>query len=255
MSMYDFSVYLRSAVFYVVLFVFTIVFTSTCTIIGPALPYKVRFRVIIQGYTKFVTEWLRICCKVDYRLEGLEHIPDQPCVIVSKHQSTWETFFLQTLFAPQTQVIKKELLAIPFFGWAFSLVQPIAIDRSNRKEAMKQVLEQGAEKLNNNVWVLVFPEGTRMNPGKTRPFSKGAAALAKHASRPMLPVAHNAGEHWPNDGYLKYPGTIRVVFGPPIHTQNKSVDELTRDAENWINNTVDEISAHQHETDILSITP
>ncbi len=237
------DLYVRSALFYLVLFAFTLLHTSLAMIYGPALPYRKRFHYVIGNYTRFVTHWLRICCGVDYQVIGKENIPDDACVIYSKHQSTWETFFLQTLFAPQVQVIKKELLSIPFFGWAFTMLAPIAIDRANRKEAMEQVISQGSERLNNNIWVLVFPEGTRVDPGQRKPFTKGAARLAVGTNKPILPIAHNSGEHWPNGRFLKYPGTIKVIIGEPIQSRGKSVDELNQLGERWINDTVNNISA------------
>lgn len=246
------SVYVRTTIFYIVLVVFTIIFTSTATIFGPALPYEKRFKWIIQGYTKFVITWLKISCNIHYELYGTDNIPETPCIICSKHQSTWETFFLQTLFAPQTQVIKKELLNIPFFGWAFSLVEPIAIDRNNRKDAIKQVISQGTEKLNRGVWVLIFPEGTRIPPGEKKEFSRGGATLSKETGSPLLPVAHNAGEHWPNHSLLKHPGTIKVVFGPLIQPSGKAINQINSEVETWINHTVDNIRLVNSDADLLS---
>ncbi|PID43620.1 MAG: 1-acyl-sn-glycerol-3-phosphate acyltransferase [Gammaproteobacteria bacterium] len=256
MSTSSILIFLRSTLFYIVLIIFTVVFSTSCKIISPAMSYRTRFRFIIQGYTGFITQWLRICCGVDYQVTGTENIPDTPCIIASNHQSTWETFFLQTRFAPQTQVVKKELLSIPFFGWILSLTNPVAIDRNNRKQAMKQILMQGREKLRRGIWVLIFPEGTRVNPGQTKCFSKGAAALAIHAGVPVLPVAHNAGEHWPNNGYMKYPGTIKVVYGPLIQSDNKTTEELTRETEQWIGNKVREIGNQPiHKEGIVPLQP
>lgn len=241
------ELYVRSALFYLVLFVFTLVHTSLAMVYGPALPYKKRFHYVIGNYTRFVISWLKICCGVQYDIIGKENIPDEACVIYSKHQSTWETFFLQNVFSPQVQVIKKELLAIPFFGWAFSMLAPIAIDRRNKKESMAQIIEQGKSRLDDNIWVLIFPEGTRVNPGDKKPFSKGAARLAVGAGKPILPIAHNSGEHWPNGKFLKYPGTIKVVIGEPIPSVGKTVDELNTLGERWIHDTVNEISATKWE--------
>ncbi|MCG8613175.1 MAG: 1-acyl-sn-glycerol-3-phosphate acyltransferase [Pseudomonadales bacterium] len=247
-----FSLYLRTALFYVVLVIFTFVFTSTAIIIAPALPYRTRFVIVIQGYTKFVINWLRICCNINYQIYGVENIPKDPCIIYSKHQSTWETFFLQTQFAPQTQVIKQELLKIPFFGWAFGLVEPIAIDRSNRKEAIRTVLREGTEKLNQGVWVLIFPEGTRVPTGRRKKFTRGGAKLAISSGKPLLPVAHNSGERWPNNSLLKYPGTVSLVYGQPIDPFGKTEDQLTQEAEHWINTTSEELNRCSAEDRLFS---
>ncbi|WP_097459522.1 lysophospholipid acyltransferase family protein [Mangrovitalea sediminis] len=235
-------IYLRSGCFYLCFFLFTIVWSILAMIAGPTLPYNQRFRFIIGNYARAIMWLLRWCCDIHYHVSGLDNIPERPCVIYSKHQSTWETFFLQTLFAPQSQVIKKGLLAIPFFGWAFSLLAPIAIDREKRREAMEEVITQGKRRLDDGIWVLIFPEGTRVNPGERKPFSRGGATLAKESGYPLLPIAHNAGLFWPNNRFLKFPGTVRVVIGRPIAPDQLAVEALTATGERWINDTVEALS-------------
>ncbi|MCP5169473.1 MAG: 1-acyl-sn-glycerol-3-phosphate acyltransferase [Hahellaceae bacterium] len=243
------ELYVKSALFYLVLFTFTLVWTSMGMIIAPALPYRRRFNFIIGNYTRFVIHWLRLCCNVSYQVIGTENIPKEPCIIYSKHQSTWETFFLQTLFSPQAPVIKKELLSIPFFGWCFSLLAPIAIDRSKKREAMAQIISQGQERLEDNIWVLIFPEGTRVNPGERKPFSKGAARLSVTTGKPILPVAHNSGDHWPNQQFLKYPGQIKVVIGAAISPEGKTIETLNAEGEQWVNSTTQAIHVNSREQD------
>jgi len=246
---------LRSALFYVVLVVSVIIWASLVIVISPFLPFHKRYVFAITWWSRFITRALSICCNITYRVEGLENIPAQACIVYSNHQSTWETFFLQTLFYPQATVIKKELLSIPFFGWGFSMVSPIAIDRSDRKNAMQQVMEQGSQRLKDGIWVMIFPEGTRVDAGQRKPFSHGGARLALASGAPLLPIAHNAGEHWPNNRFLKYPGEIRVVIGAPIWPEGKSEAELTAEGERWINATVDRISHRGQASDALLGAP
>ena len=179
-----------------------------------------------------------------YEVSGQENIPDRPCVILAKHQSTWETFFLSAYFEPLSQVLKRELLRVPFFGWAIMLLKPIAIDRENPKAALRQVAKQGQERLEQGAWVLIFPEGTRMPVGQPGKFSRSGAALAVNADLPVLPIAHNAGMFWPKSGWGKRPGTIRVVIGPAMRAESegpRAVAELNQRAEDWVNLQVSEL--------------
>lgn len=241
-SVYLAWLYARSLVFYTLLVPFTIIWTSSALVYGPFLNYEQRCRIIIGGWCRCVMALLTACCGIRYEVTGREHI--QPgCIMYSKHESTWETFFIQTLIQPQTQVIKRELLNIPFFGWAFTLVDPIAIDRSNRKQAMQQLMEQGTKRLNDGISLMIFPEGTRVNPGDYKPFSLGGARLAIAADKPLVPIAHNAGDYWPHGKLIKYPGTIRMVIGQPISSRGQTPEQLTSTAEKWVL----EVTARLHE--------
>ena len=193
-----------------------------------------RHRLFIRTWAKVTVNLCRLICGISWQVKGREHIPDHPCVVISNHQSTWETFFLQTLLSPQTQVIKQELLQIPFFGWALKTTGPIAINRNNARRALEQVREQGKSALENGVWVLIFPEGTRTPSGSLGKFSRGGAGLAKTALVDVLPVAHNAGTYWPNKSWLKNPGTIQVEICPVISTEHLSVAEVNDTARNHI---------------------
>lgn len=235
------EIYLRSGLFQIVFAAFTVVWSVLVMLFSPAMPYRTRFNFAIGIYARVINRLLFLICQIEVDVIGRENIPENPCIIYSKHQSTWETFFLQTLFVPQCQVIKRELLMIPFFGWAFSLLAPIAIDRSKRREAMTQVLEQGEQRLNDGIWILIFPEGSRIPPGQRKPFTRGGATLAQATGRPLLPIAHNAGLHWPNNQFLKYPGKIRLVIGQPVPPQGVAVEQLTAQAEQWINQTSEEL--------------
>lgn len=149
---------------------------------------------------------------------------------------------LPVLLPPQVQVIKKELVQIPLFGWTLALMNPITLDRSQRTQALKQLVRQGEERLSDGFHVLIFPEGSRIPAGSRKEFSKGGAMLASRLKVPVVPVAHNAGEYWPNDSWIRYPGTIRIVVGAPLDTSDLSTKEVHSHSEDWINSTTDRIS-------------
>ncbi|MGE0080324.1 MAG: lysophospholipid acyltransferase family protein [Thiohalomonadaceae bacterium] len=230
---------LRSLLFYLGMWLATVVIVLPIPLVLP-LPPKVRYRYLTL-WGRFVLWWLRVTCGVGYRVEGREHIPASASVVLAKHQSTWETIALQSIFPTQTWVLKKELLRIPFFGWGLAAAWPIAIDRKAGREALKQVIEQGVERLRNGFWVVVFPEGTRVAPGTRGRYATGGAALARQAGVPVVPVAHNGGEHWRRDTFLKIPGEIQVRIGPAIDTAGKSAAAITTEAETWIENAMSAI--------------
>lgn len=183
---------------------------------------------------------------LDYRVVGRENIPATPSVILSKHQSAWETVSLQAIFPPLVFVLKKSLLMIPFLGWAFAAVKMISIDRSAGKDALRQVVSQGCERLKAGYWVVIFPEGTRIAPGATRRFKSGGGQLAVSSGALAVPVAHNAGEFWARNAFIKRPGTITVSIGPAIDPNGKTADEVTALAEQWIESEMRRISPHRY---------
>ncbi len=198
---------------------------------------------ISRYWSQFNLWWLQVVCRIDYQVSGVEHIPQRPVIVMAKHQSTWETMFLHQYLPPVAWVIKRELLWLPFFGWGLALLRPIAINRQAGASAVKQVIRQGIEHLRQGQWVLIFPEGTRVAPGVRKRYGMGGAALAAHSGYPILPVALNAGEFWPRGGFLKRPGTVRVVFGPLIESEGRSAQELNQQVEHWIETAMMEISA------------
>jgi len=210
-------------------------------VFGFFLPFIQRYR-LSQVWSRFNIWWLRVTCRIDYRLSGVEHIPNQPVIVMAKHQSTWETVFLQQYLPPMAWVIKRELLWLPFFGWAMALLRPIAINRRAGASSVKQVIRQGVEHLRQGQWVLIFPEGTRVAPGVRQRYGMGGAVLAVHSGCPVLPVALNAGEFWPRRGFIKRPGTVQVVFGPLLDSNGRSPQELTRQVEEWIENAMTRIN-------------
>ena len=223
---------LRSVLFYLGLAPVTMFFGVLGILILP-LPRRWRYYVITR-WSHFAILWLRVTCGLRWRVSGDEHIPDEPCVILCKHQSAWETITLQMIFPPQCQVLKRELLRVPFFGWGMASLNPIAIDRNAGAKALRHVLATGKQRIADGWWVLIFPEGTRIPAGKRGRYSAGGAALALQAQCPIVPVAHNAGVFWPRNSMRKESGIIEVVVGPPIATAGRSAADLTAEAEAWI---------------------
>ena len=170
-------------------------------------------------------------------------MPDHAVIVLAKHQSTWETIFFHWYLPPLAWVLKRELLWLPLFGWALATLEPIAINRKSSSEAMRQLFEQGKACLDKGRWVMIFPEGTRTAPGHRRRYKLGGARLAANTGYPVLPIAHNAGEFWRRRSLIKYPGTIQVVIGPLIETKGLSPQEINDKTEQWIENTMQKISA------------
>lgn len=223
---------LRSLLFAVLQTVATVLFSLVAFLSFPFSAH-VRYRMI-TGYNHVLMWQMRYVLGIRYVIEGLEHLPAGPAIILAKHQSAWETIVFLCVFPPVSPVIKQELLKIPFFGWGFSLLNPIAIDRSAGREALKQIVKQGREKLAQGFWVLVFPEGTRVAPGEKGRYGIGGGWLAAETGAPVVPVAHNAGELWPKNAFVKRPGTVTVRVGPVIESTGRTAAELTRAVEAWI---------------------
>lgn len=188
--------------------------------------------------------WLgRVILGHDTVVEGLENIPDEPSVIMIKHTSTLETYWQVTVFPRTTWVVKREAMYIPVVGWAMKLVlDPIFINRKVGRSAVKQVISQGKQRLQDGIWVTIFPEGTRMPPGETRRYGVSGAALARDAGCKIVPIAHNAGDFWPRRGIVKRPGKIRFVIGPPIDASSQEPKETNLIVQNWIESKMLEIS-------------
>ena len=223
---------IRSVIFAIVQTTLTIVFSVVALFSFPFSAHA-RYR-LITGYNHLVIWLARWVLGIRYVVQGADNLPSQPAIILAKHQSAWETVAFLFLFPPVSPVIKQELLKVPFFGWAFRLLSPIAIDRGAGREALKQIVTQGKQKLAQGFWVLVFPEGTRVAPGEKGKYGIGGGWLAAETGTPIVPVAHNAGEVWPKNAFIKRPGTITVSIGPAIDSSGKSAAELTRAVEAWI---------------------
>ena len=200
------------------------------------LPFARRY-AFTRHWARTNLRWLELTCGVRYRVVGRENLPQRPVVVLSKHQSTWETLVFQEIFPPLVWVMKRELLWLPLFGWGLALGRPIAIDRGAGRRAMEQMLSQGQQRLNDGLWVVIFPEGTRMPPGQRGRYRAGGALLAARAGVPVLPVAHNAGELWGKRQFLKHAGTITVALGPVIDTAGRDPAAVLQEAESWIETT------------------
>jgi 1-acyl-sn-glycerol-3-phosphate acyltransferase len=232
--------FVRSLVFYVVLFVMTLLLPLHMLISLP-MPMLVRQR-FLSRWPVFVITLLRVICGLDYRVRGAENIPPGPAIILSKHQSTWETFALQAIFPAQTWVLKRSLLLIPIFGWSLALAQAIAIDRGSPKEALNQVIHKGTDRLRKGLWVVIFPEGTRIPFGRKGKYNAGGAMLATRSGFPVVPVAHDAGRYWVPSRFAIRPGTVQVVVGPVLVPEGRRAGEITADVEQWIEGTMDELA-------------
>ncbi|MDX1314625.1 MAG: lysophospholipid acyltransferase family protein [Eudoraea sp.] len=226
----------------------TIFFGLIMAVFGWFLPFIINSKIAnAWGITNSFL--LRFICGLTYSVEGLENLPENSaCIIMSKHQSAWETITFRGIFpANQAWVLKRELMFIPIFGWALAVVQPIAINRKAGREAMKQVVEQGLLRLSQNRNVIIFPEGTRVAPGERKRYGAGGSLLAAKADVPVIPVAHNAGVFWKRRGLNKYPGNIQVVIGPAINTKGMSASEINQNVEEWIESEMDKLPSRLSE--------
>ncbi|HRH80261.1 MAG TPA: lysophospholipid acyltransferase family protein [Thiobacillaceae bacterium] len=225
-------VFLRSLLFNLIQWT-SVLPASLLSILAWPLPPKARLSFIAL-WARFVMGLARWVLGIRYRVEGLEHLLPGPCVILSKHQSAWETIAFQAIFPPVVFVLKKELLRLPFFGWGLAMTFPIAINRDAGREALRVIEAEGRDRLAKGLWVVIFPEGTRTPHGQRKKYQAGGAMLAVKAGVPILPVAHNAGRLWGKSAFTKYPGEITVAIGPPIETAGRKAGEVNAAAEAWI---------------------
>ena len=206
----------------------------------PFLSYKNRTKFIVLWSLVYIKA-VKIICGVNYEIQGEENIPDDNILIISNHQSDFETVLLLMMFQPQATVIKQELLKIPFYGWAFKLINPIAIDRSKKSAALKQIITEGSKRLRDGSWVVIFPEGTRQKPEDRSSFNAGGAMLGVKSGFPILPIAHNSGKICPRKSFLKKPGTISFIVGKPIETSGRKVKDVNNEVESWIHHQLDKL--------------
>lgn len=235
------NLFIRSLLFSIVMVFATILYSFLC-LLGYVFPFRYRY-AMIAAFTGSMIRILNFLCQIDYHVQGLENIPqDRAGVVLAKHQSTWETFYLPTIFHHTAIILKRELLWIPFFGWGLATINPIAINRNQKSSAMEQIIKKGKACLQQGRWILVFPEGTRIPYGKVGHYKAGGARLAVATECPVIPVAHNAGRYWAKRGFIKHPGTIQVVIGPLIETKGKTPDDVLLEVKNWIEGTIQEIN-------------
>ena len=230
---------LRSLLFYIGQIISTILIAPIGIIAFP-LDFKKRYYLITR-WAVFNLWWLKICCNITYEIKGKDNIPGKPCIVMSKHQSAFETLALQQIFIPQVWILKKELLQIPIYGWGLASMQPIAINRDSAIKSFRQIADQGCERLQKGYWVIIFPEGTRVAPNKKKKYLPGGGMLAEKSGAQVVPVAHNAGRLWSRNSMIKKPGLITIKIGPVIESENKSAKEITDEVENWIEKEVGEL--------------
>lgn len=232
-------VVLRSALFALFQVAVTIPYSFVALATFP-FAFPTRYRVI-SGWSRLVLWALRGICGIRYRVIGAERLPAPPYIVLSKHQSAWETLAFQEIFPPQVWVVKRELLWLPFFGWGLAMLAPIAIDRGSGARALRQMFEQGAERLARGLCIVIFPEGTRVAPGARREYQTGGAWLASKTAAAVVPVAHNSGDVWPRNAFLKRPGTVTVSIGAPIDTRGLAAEDINRKVADWIESEVERI--------------
>ncbi len=235
--------WLRALIMYIVVMGAGLVYASAALLFF-WLPEKGRWW-FVDSYCRFSLWAGSFVCGMNVVVEGKEHLPDSPCVIMIKHTTALETYGHVPFFPRTTWVLKRSILWVPIFGWAMYLVfRPIAINRRAGTSAVKQVIRQGKEKLRAGIWVTIFPEGTRVAPGETRKYGVSGAALAKEAGVPIIPMAHNAGDFWRRREFAKRPGTIRFCIGPPISAADRDPRETNQQVQEWIENKMRDISVH-----------
>ena len=232
--------WLRSLAFWIV-FPVTLVIFSTLLLFTVFFSLQTRWQ-LVQVWVRFILWWLKVTCKLTHEIQGSEHITPDAGIVFSKHQSTWETIALQQIFPLQVWVAKRELMWIPFFGWGLALMKCIHIKRGTGKAAVKQLVTQGKARLEEGIWIVIFPEGTRIPAGQRGRYRIGGAVLAEQTGSPIIPVANNAGEYWPRRSFIKRPGVIQVRIGAPIDPAGKSAQQTLDEAANWIEDRMAEIT-------------
>jgi 1-acyl-sn-glycerol-3-phosphate acyltransferase len=240
-------IFVRSFLFWILVSLATILagFTLCCLI-----PFPDSFRFfVLKLWRNVFTALARFLVGLKVEVKGRENIPASPTLVLAKHESAWETVGLQNFFIPAVFVLKKELLKIPFFGWGLFALRMIAIDRNAGRKALQQLLAQGKDRLSSGIWIIVFPEGTRVLPGEKMRYKPGAAYLALKTGLPVIPVAHNAADCWPKKSLLISPGTITVSIGAAISTTGKNDAEINNAVESWIENEMRVIAPHRYQSE------
>lgn len=238
------SVVIRSSLFALFQALITPPFALLALCTFPLAP-TTRYR-LITAWSRLIVWGATRICGIRYRVLGVEHVPPAPFIVLAKHQSAWETLAFQMIFPRQTWVVKRELLWVPFFGWGLAMLSPIAIERAAGARALRQLLEQGRERLAQGLCIVMFPEGTRTAPGTHGPFHPGGAWLATQTATPVLPVAHDAGTLWRRKAFLKYPGIITVSVGAPIDPRGLTHEELNRRVEQWVGTEMRRLEERAH---------
>lgn len=235
-------IWLRSLIYNLFMGGSAVLFSIPVALVSPFPSGKRLGHWIARQWVVWQFFVLKHLCRLTYAAQGLENIPRENAITYWKHQSTWETMAQLLIFPPQSWVLKRELLWLPVIGQAIYALEPIAINRKAGHSAVKQVLEMGQARLKAGLWVAIMPEGTRMPPGTTRRYGLSGALLAQKTGRPIVPVAHNAGDFWKRNAFLKYPGTIQVRVGKPVYANGRPPVEVNAEIQNWIETQMKELS-------------
>jgi len=223
---------IRSLLYTTWLFIGTMIYAVIVLALSWLPPLKLYS--VANSWARVQLWMLKTLCGLTYVVEGAENIPPGAHISMWKHSSAWETIAQAAIFPPQAWVLKRELMWIPLVGWALHFLQPIAINRKAGASAVNQVIEQGQNRLAQGLWVLVFPEGTRVSQGERRKYGVSGALLASRAGVKIVPVAHTAGDYWPRRGWVKRRGVIRVVIGKPIEAAGRDPRELNEEVRAWV---------------------
>lgn len=235
---------LRSALFLLGALPITMVFGI---LVPAAGPFGIRPASWMAGaYTRAMLKWAEWSVGIRCRVSGWENVPDFPVILMAKHQSAWETLFMEGRFPPQCWIVKRELLWLPFVGWGLMAIRCIAIDRSSGMSAREQIVQQGTRRLAQGMWISIFPEGTRVPPGKSGRYGIGGALLAARTGTPILPIAHNAGEFWGRYAFRKRAGCVTVVIGPLIQTRGRDAVAVNNEVQQWIEGQMRRISPERY---------
>jgi len=235
---------------YALLQLITVAPWSIICLLSAVLPLEKRYRVTMV-WTRFCIWLADKLLGIKYQVKGIENMPKGPAILLSKHQSTWETLFYPGFFLPRElcYVFKRELLMLPFFGWGIGLLKMIHIDRNKGSNAFEGVVSQGKEKLAEGRLIIMFPEGTRIPVGESGKYKSGGARLAVRTGAPVIPIAHNAGECWPRNAFIKKPGLITVSIGPAIQTDGRDSEDVNKEVQQWIESEMRLISPHIYATE------
>ncbi len=233
----------RSTLFWVSFILVTIIVALVLSLsIWSPLGWRIA---LIKLWINSSLTFLRVFCGLHYKIEGQQNIPEHGFIVMSKHSSTWETIALQKFFDPMVWVVKRELTKIPFFGWGLIAMNAIALNRGTGRAAIKQLISESKIRMDEGRILMLFPEGTRVEPGQKKPFKVGGAIVSEKTGYAVLPVAHNAGEFWPRHSWIKWPGKIHIVIGEPITPEGKKAEQIIAIVEDWIATTCERISDHQ----------
>lgn len=240
--------FVRSLLFALIMLIVTPIWALVCFVFAP-FPYRTRY-FVTSRWNVFIIWLAKVLCGIRYQIKGWENLPDSPAILLSKHQSAWETIFLLwKMPRPLVFVLKRSLIYIPLFGWALALLRMIPIDRKNGKDAFAQVAREGRQRLQDGQWIIMFPEGTRIPVGQQGKYKMGGTRLAVETDTIVVPIALNAGECWPRNAFIKRPGLITVSIGKPISPEGLNAAELMQQVENWIESEMRVISPHAYPAD------